>query len=101
MGWDCLAYKSCWFLLVARSDYTTGSINRKPEVTFKVQEIVRYASFCLIMGPFKGELPVFATLLPVQPPWHASRCHLTLMGLAILWLGLGLVSRLGQYSQPS
>ena len=83
MGWDCLAYKSNWirdhFLLVARSDYTTGNRNIKPEVVFKLQKM---ASFCLIMGPFKGEMPVFARLWPVR-------------------LGLGLVLRLGQYSRPS
>ena len=59
MGWDCLAYKSYWlrdhFLLVARSDHTTGSRNIKPEVVFKVQKMAQYASFCLIMGPFKGK----------------------------------------------
>ena len=85
MGWDCLAYKSYWlrdhFLLVARSDHTTGSRNIKPEVVFKVQKMARYASFCLIMGQFKGEMPVFARLWPVR-------------------LGLGLVLRLGQYGRP-
>jgi len=40
------------FLLVARSDNTTGSRNVKPEVVFKVQKMARYASFCFIMGPF-------------------------------------------------
>jgi len=43
------------FLLVAWSDHTTRSRNIKPEVVFKVQEMARYASFCLIMGPFKGK----------------------------------------------
>ena len=52
------------FLLVARSDHTTGSRNIKPEVVFKVQKMARYASFCLIMGLFKGEVPVFARLWP-------------------------------------
>jgi len=28
--------------------------------------MARYASFCLIMGPFKGEVPVFARLWPVR-----------------------------------
>ena len=46
---------STGFLLVARSDHTTGSRNIKPEVVFKVQKMARYASFCLMMGPFKGE----------------------------------------------
>jgi len=64
MGWDCLAYKYYWlrdhFLLVARSDHTTGSRNVKPKVVFRVQKMARYALFCLIMGLFKGEVPVFA-----------------------------------------
>ena len=66
----CLAYKSYWlrdhFLLVARSDHTTGSRNIKPEVVFKVHEMARYALFCLLMGLFKGEVPVFARLWPVR-----------------------------------
>jgi len=70
MGWGCIAYKSYWlrfyFLLVARSDHTTGNRNIKPEVVFKVQKMVRYASFCLIMGSFKGEVPVFARLWPIR-----------------------------------
>ena len=70
MGWDCLAYKSYWlrdhFLLLARSDHTTGSRNIKPEVVFKVQKMARYASFCLTMGLFKGEVPLFARLWPVR-----------------------------------
>jgi len=68
MGWNCLAYRSYWlgdhFLLVARSDDTTGSRNIKPEVVFKVQEMAWYALFCFIMSPFKGEVPVFARLWP-------------------------------------
>jgi len=70
MGWDCIACKSYWlrdhFLLVARSDHATGSRNIKPEVVFKVQRMAQYASFFLIMGPFKGEVPVFARLWPVR-----------------------------------
>ena len=70
MGWDCLAYKSYWlrdhFLLVAKSDHTTGSRNIKPEVVFKVQKMAQYASFCFIMCPFKGEVTVFARLWPVR-----------------------------------
>jgi len=54
------------FLLVARPNHTTGSRNIKPEVVSKVQKMARYASFCLIMGPFKGEAPVFARLWPVR-----------------------------------
>jgi len=38
----------------------------KPEVVFKVQKMAQYALFCLIMGPFKGELPVFARLWPIR-----------------------------------
>jgi len=53
-------------LLVGKSDHTTGSRNIKPEVVFKVQEMARYALFCLTMGPFKGEVPVFARLWPVR-----------------------------------
>ena len=52
-------YKSYWlrdhFLLVARSDHTTGSRNIKPEVVFKVQKMARCALSCFIMGPFKGK----------------------------------------------
>jgi len=70
MGCECLAYTSYWlrdhFLLVARSDHTTGSRNIKPEVVFKVQKMARYASFCLKLGSFKGEVPVFARLWPVR-----------------------------------
>ena len=57
----CLSWDTC-FLLVARSYHATGSRNIRPEVVFKVQKIARYALFCLIMGPFKGEVPVFARL---------------------------------------
>jgi len=28
--------------------------------------MAQYASFCLIMGPFKRKVPVFATLWPVR-----------------------------------
>jgi len=70
MGRDCLTYKSYWlrdhFLLVVRSDHITRSRNIKPEVVFKVQKMARYASFCVIMDPFKGEVPVFARLWPVR-----------------------------------
>ena len=45
------------------------------------------------MGPFKGEVPVFARLWPVRPPWRAPRRRLTLAGPTII--GLGLVVRLG------
>jgi len=122
MGWNCLAYKSYWlrdhFLLVARSDHTTGSRNIQPKVVFKVQKIAQYVSFCLIMGPLKGEVPVFARLWPIQLPWHAPRYHLTLVGLEIypqaqlvsslqvhngleLRLVLELVLQPGQYGWPS
>ena len=70
MGWDCLGYRSYWlrdhFLLVVRSDHTTGSRNIKPELVFKVQKMARFASFCLMMGPFMGRVPVFARLWPVR-----------------------------------
>ena len=46
------------FLLVARSDHATGITNIKPEVVFKVQKMARHASFYLIMGSFKGKVPV-------------------------------------------
>ena len=53
-------------LLVARSDHTTGNRNIKPEVVFKVQKMAIYASSFLIVGPFKGEVPVFARLWPFR-----------------------------------
>jgi len=77
-----LARLSC-FLLVAKSDHTTGSRNIKPEVVFNVQKMARYASFCLIMGPFKGKVSVFARLWPVRTTWHAPRRRLTLASPAI------------------
>jgi len=43
------------FLLLARSDDTTGRRNIKPEIVLKVQKMAQYASFCLITGPFKGK----------------------------------------------
>jgi len=52
-------------MLVTRSDYTTGSRNIKPEVVFKVHKMAQYASFCLIMGPFKGEVPVLPDYSPL------------------------------------
>jgi len=87
MGLDCLAYKSYWlrdhFLLVARSDHTTGSKNIRLEVVFKGQKMARYAYSSLIMGPFKGKVPVFARLWPIWTAWRVSRRRLTLVGLAI------------------
>jgi len=80
---------------VASSDHTTRSRNIKPEVVFKVQKMDWCASFCLIMGPFKGAVPVFARLWPVRPPWGAPRRHLTLADLAILGLSLGLLLQWG------
>jgi len=62
--------KPCEYCRIAWSEL-------KPEVVFKVQKMARYASFCLIMGPFEGELPVFARLSPVRPPWRASRYRLS------------------------
>jgi len=43
------------------------------------------------MGPFKAEVPVFARLLPVWPPWRVPRRRLTLARPAIFGLRLGLV----------
>ena len=31
-----------------------------------MQKMARYASFCLTMSPFKGEVPVFARLWPIK-----------------------------------
>jgi len=52
------------FVFCARSDHTTRSRNIKPEVVFKVQNMARYALFCLIMGLSKAEMPIFARLWP-------------------------------------
>jgi len=51
-----------------KENHTTGSRNIKLEVVFKVQKMARYASFCLKMDPFKGEVPIFARLWPVWLP---------------------------------
>jgi len=66
------------FLLVERSDHTTENRNIKPEVVFKVQKMARYASFCLIMGPFEGELFwIFPNLVKQRnPKWLAKLKHL-------------------------
>ena len=45
MGWDCLAYKSCWFSVIVLSDHTAGSRNIKTEVVFKVQEMLDMPHF--------------------------------------------------------
>jgi len=64
---DSQAYiRWLYFLLVARSDHTTGSRNMKPEVIFKVQKMARYTSFCLIMGPFKYKCLFFVRLWLVR-----------------------------------
>jgi len=55
-----------YFLIVARSDHTTGSRNIKPEVVFKLQKMAWHATFSHTGGPFKGEVPVFARLWPVR-----------------------------------
>ena len=55
-----------YFLLVARSDHTTGSRNIKPEVVFKVQKMARCASFGLIIGPFKGGSACFCQIMAVS-----------------------------------
>ena len=68
MGWNCLAYKSYWlrdhFLLVLRSDHTTGSRNIKPEVA-KVHKMAWNALFYPVMGPFKGRSAFFVRLWPI------------------------------------
>jgi len=52
------------FLLVARSNHTTGSRNIKPKVVFKVQKMARKcALFCLIMGLFKGGTACFCQII--------------------------------------
>ena len=63
MGWICLAYKYYWhrdhFLLVARSDHTTGSSFQSAE----------NGLLCLILphnGPFKGKCLFFARLWPIS-----------------------------------
>jgi len=57
-GTNCLSSsKPCVYCRIVRSEL-------KPEVVFRVWKMARYASFCLIMGPFKGEVPVFGRLWP-------------------------------------
>jgi len=51
--------KPCAYYGIVRSEL-------KPEVVFKVQKMAGYTLFCLIMGPFKGEVPVFARLWPAR-----------------------------------
>jgi len=78
MGWDCLAYKSTGFLLVARSDYTIGSRNIKLEVVFKVQKMARCASFCFIMSPFNH----FTACMPDFSGTQENATHaLTIAGI--------------------
>jgi len=64
------AYKSYWlsdhFFVSCKVGSHNRSRNIKPEVVFKVQKMARYASFCLIMGPFKEGVPAFARLWPVR-----------------------------------
>jgi len=87
LGLPCLqvllAQRSFFVSCKIRSQ--TGSRNIKPEVVSKVQKMARYASFCLIMGPFKEEVPVFARLWPVL----------------VLGLGLEIVLRLGLCGRPT
>ena len=56
------------FLAASRARIVGLRLELKPEVVFKVQKqkMARYASFCLIMGPFKEEVPVFARLWPIR-----------------------------------
>jgi len=51
--------KPCAYCRIVQSEF-------KPEVVSKVQKMAQYALFCLIIGPFKGEVPVFARLWPVM-----------------------------------
>ena len=68
LGLPCLQV-----LLAQRSFFVSYKVlshnwnrNIKPEVVFKVQKVTQYATFCLIMGPFKGEVPVSARLWRVR-----------------------------------
>ena len=65
---NCIHFRVHLTLLGNRSTrrHATGSRNIKPKVVFKLQKVARYALFCLIMGPFKGKVPVFARLWPVM-----------------------------------
>ena len=72
------------FLLVARTDHTTRSRNITQEIVFKVQEMARYASFCLIMGPLKGEVPVFARLWPVRVSFTTGAVRSAILATAVL-----------------
>ena len=84
------------FLLVARSDHTTGSRNIKPEVAFKVQKMARYALFCL-MGPFKGEVTVFARLWPVRVSVRVSFTTVAVRSAILATAGLLVKSVLTRY----
>jgi len=70
MGQDCLAYKSYWFSVSCKVGSPTGSRNIKPEVVFKVRKMARYSSFCLIMGPFKGDC-LFLPVVCAETPSHS------------------------------
>jgi len=54
------------FSVIAVSDNTTESRNIKPEVVSKVHIMAPYALLCLIVGPFMGEVPIFARLWPIR-----------------------------------
>jgi len=49
-----------------------------------VQKMARCALFCLIMGPFKGEVPVFAKLWPVRVgvSFTTGAVHLAILATA-------------------
>jgi len=95
MDCNCVAYKFYWlrdhFLLVARSDNTTGSRNIKP-VVFKVQKMARYASFCLIMGPFKGGSACFCQIMAVRVRVRVSFTTGAVRSAILATVGLPVIS---------
>ena len=72
------------FPLVARSDLIIRSRNITPEIVFKVQEMARYSSFCLIRGQFKGEVPVFARLWPVRVSFTTGAIRSAILATPVL-----------------
>jgi len=71
--------KPCAYCWIVRSEL-------KPEVVFKVQKMAWYASFCLMMNPFKGEMPAFAILWPVvvrvRVSFMTGAVHLAILATA-------------------
>ena len=90
------------FLLVARSDHTTGSRNIKPKVLFNVQKMAKYALFFLIMGPFKGEVSGFSRLWPVRVRVRAyfttGATRLAILATAGLLVFIALIGLMVPYS---